>query len=366
MRKDSMAVRVGAIGMGWVALNRHLPVMNASSELEVVGVADTRDGVARAIAAKNGYDRYCEDESLSREQDVTAIPWLDEVEAISLATPAFSHYGLITSALNAGKHVLTEKPFTMALDEGEALVKLAHAKHLTLGIVHNFQFMRSARRLMADITSGLYGRIRSVAAYQLGNPKRRLPDWYEELPLGLFYDESPHLFYLLARLSPGPLTSLRVDMFPSTEGRNTPALVDALYRCDVDGGGRIPVRLLLNFESPLSEWHVQVLGDRFFGDVDVFRDIYIRLPNDGSHTAKTIVRTSLHATWQHWIQHIPSGIKHFRGCMWYGNPEVFHRFAAAVRCGDQPKDMGPEDALETLRMQHEVLGQHRNLLGASK
>jgi scyllo-inositol 2-dehydrogenase (NADP+) len=78
----------------------------------------------------------------------------------------------------------------------------------------------------------------------------------------------------------------------------------------------------------------------------------VRLPNDGSHTASLVLRTSLVATWAHWAQ---SGPQHLAGSLRYGNDEVFRRFAAAVRSSAQPVGIGAADALAVLRMQHEIL-----------
>ena len=298
------------------------------------------------MAGRFGVARHHDGDSLA------SIPWLDEVDAFSIGTGPLAHATLIREALELNRHVITEKPFVMRPDEGEALVALARARRLTLAIVHNFQFSRSMRALLSDLRDGTMGAVRFISAMQLGNPARRLPSWHEELPLGLFYDESPHLFYLLRALAGNPLQFLRAEIHPSTLDKRTPAWISAHYTA---GAQRIPVKLNLAFESPLSEWHVAVAGERFLGDVDVFRDIYIRMPNDGAHTAWPVLRTSLAVTWSHWWQHLLSGPGHLAGTLSYGNREVFRRFAEAAKVGGEPADIGPNDALEVLRMQHEVL-----------
>lgn len=340
------SLRVAAVGLGWVTLHRHLPALRRIAGVQVVGVVDRQPGRAAALAGRLGIARHHEGASLR------AIPWLDEVEAFSIGTAPMSHASLVREALELGRHVITEKPFVMHPSDGEALVALAAAKRRTLAIVHNFQFARSMRALRADLAAGRFGRIRFVSAVQLGNPARRLPDWYEQLPLGLFYDESPHLLYLLRALAPAPLEFLRAEVHPSTLGKPTPAWISAHY---VAGAEAIPVKLNLAFEAPLSEWHVTVAGERLLGDVDVFRDIYVSVPNDGAHTAWPVLRTSLAATWRHWLGHLRSGPEHLRGTLLYGNEEVFRRFVEAARRGDTPADIGPGDALAVLRMQHEII-----------
>jgi predicted dehydrogenase len=325
--------------------------------VEVVGVMDRRPGHAASVAGRFALARHHEGSALS------SIPWLDEVDAFSIGTGPLAHAALVREALELDRDVITEKPFVMHPDEGEALVALARSRGRMLAIVHNFQFSRSMRALLSDLRSGVLGPVRFISAVQLGNPARRLPAWHEDLPLGLFYDESPHLFYLLRAVAGSPLEFLRAEIHRSTLGKQTPAWISAHYAAGVQ---KIPVKLNMAFEAPLSEWHVCVAGERLLADVDVFRDIYIRVPNDGAHTAWPVLRTSLSATWSHWWQHLLSGPGHLAGTLSYGNHEVFARFAHAVRSRTEPAGIGPDDALAVLRMQHEVL-EHaerlENLLG---
>lgn len=319
-----------------------------SRGLRLVGLADRRPGLAVSSARRLGL-RHA-----SQISGIGDIDWLDEVDALDVATAPMSHHGLIRDALLRGKHVITEKPFAMHPAQGEELVELASRQGLCLSIVHNFQFADSAQRLLGDIESGRLGALRSIIAFQWGNPARRLPAWYEELPGGLFYDESPHLLYLLRRLSPGPLRLVGVDHCPSTGGLRTPASLDASYRCATPAG-ELPVTLSCRFEAPLSEWHVAVLGERAAGVLDVFRDIYLRLPNDGAHGAAQVLRTSWKATSMHWLRHLVNGPLHLAGRLDYGNRRVFEGFSEAVRSGQPPPGTSARDALDVLRMQHEIL-----------
>ena len=339
-------IRVAAVGLGWVALNRHLPALDRSPKFQVVGVIDRAPGRAQSVAAKRGYARHSEAGHLD------AVDWLDEVDAVTVATAPMAHHALVREALARGKHVLTEKPFTMTVAEGEELVALAAERDRRLAIVHNFQFARSNLRLLADLESERLGQVKSVNAVQFGNPGRRLPAWYEDLPLGLFYDESPHLLYLTRRVA-GELALERAITFPSTEGLKTPARIDAYFSAAGMAG---PVSLHCNFESPVSEWYLAVFGTEGLGIVDVFRDIYVRLPNDGAHDTRTVIRTSLMATGQHWLQHLTSGVPHLTGRLSYGNDEVFDRFARGIG-GDVEAlaPIGAQSALAVLKLQHAII-----------
>jgi predicted dehydrogenase len=341
-------VRVAVVGLGWVATHRHLPALARHGGFEVSGVVDRRPEISKSVAKQLG----CRHEATT---ELSSVSWLEQVDAVIVATSPFTHYAIIRAALERGKHVLTEKPFAMTVPEGEELVALARDRHCVLAIVHNFQFASSTRRLLEDLGRDAIGRIRAVVAIQYGNPERRLPKWYERLPMGLFYDESPHLLYLLRRVSPGPLRLLSCQTFPSTSGKVTPAYIQVQYAGERKGEPATPVTLTMHFESPISEWHLAVLGDHSLGAVDVFRDIYMKLPNDGRHSTREVVRTSATITWSHWRQHMKNGPLHLTGRLLYGNDEVYKRFYASITEQVEPTGIAAEDALAVLRMQHEIL-----------
>jgi predicted dehydrogenase len=344
-------LRTAAIGLGWVAQARHIPAMRHSRRYELVGVIDRAPDRAAALARMIGCRRH------AQTQDLASIAWLDEVDAVTVATPPGSHCQMVCQALALGKHVITEKPFAGSVDEGERMIAAADEAGRQLAVVHNFQFARSTRRLLRDIESGRLGAITGLSAIQLGNPNRRLPIWYEELPLGLFYDESPHLLYLLRRIA-GALSLAKAVTVPSTRGLATPARVDAWFR----SAGGYPITLACNFESPVSEWHLMVFGEKRLGIVDVFRDIYVSLPNDGRHGTMNVIRTSAAATAQHWLQHLTSGLPHLTGRLLYGNDEVFDRFARAAQGETDAIDpIGAPAALEVLKLQHAIIDSHESI-----
>ena len=342
----SPRLRVAAIGLGWVCQHRHLPAMNRSERFDVVGVIDRTPGRAAETAKRQGYRYHAEAETLA------AVDWLDEVDAVTVATAPMAHFTLVSEALARGKHVLTEKPFTMRVKEGAQLLEAASAADRRLAIVHNFQFARSTRKLMAEIAAGKLGTIRGVDAVQFGNPRRRLPTWCEELPFGLFYDESPHLLYLMRAVA-GALSLERSFVVAGSTGQNTPSRIEAWFRgTDLE----CPVRMSCNFESSVSEWYLMVTGDKGLGIVDVFRDILILLPNDGRHATLDVLRTSRVATFQHWFQHVTSGLPHLTGRLSYGNAELFDRFARG--CAGEISAMAPisgEAAQAVLTLQHAVI-----------
>ena len=80
-----------------------------------------------------------------------------DVHAVAVATPVFTHYKLVREALEAGKHVLVEKPFASTVREAEKLVELANKKGLTLLVDHTFIYTGSVKRIKDFISAGELG-----------------------------------------------------------------------------------------------------------------------------------------------------------------------------------------------------------------
>jgi scyllo-inositol 2-dehydrogenase (NADP+) len=342
-----MPLRLAAIGLGWVTMNRHIPALRRHPAWQLAGVIGRQPGRAADVARRYGLSCYADTYDLSR------VEWLDGVDAVAIGAAPMEHAGLAKAALARGKHVLVEKPFAMTREEGEAILTAARASNRVLAVVHNLRFSRGARKLAADLAGNRLGPLRRISAVQMGNPRRKLPAWYGQLPLGPFYDESPHFFYLLRWLAGGALRLQHAHAAAAPDGKaDTPAFLSLLYR----SADNLPVTIDCQYDSAVSEGYIMVTGERALGIFDLYRDIYLRLPNDGTHGLPQVLRTSACAISQHVAQHVSYGIACLRNRLDYGNDEVFDRFARAIR-GESGalSGMGADDAIAVLRLQHEAL-----------
>lgn len=82
-----------------------------------------------------------------------------KLAAVVIATPVATHYTFARAALDAGKHVLIEKPFTTNSSEAEELVALAKARGLTLMVDHTFVYTGAVRRIKEIVESGELGEL---------------------------------------------------------------------------------------------------------------------------------------------------------------------------------------------------------------
>jgi predicted dehydrogenase len=308
-----MALKVLSVGAGWVTCSRHLPALKRDKRVEVIGIVDRN--AERAKSAARTFE-------LPHWGTTLDDAWTAEVEALTVGTPPLAHAELVETAIDCGWHCLCEKPFAFPASRARKLVGAAEQSGLSIAVVHNFQYSRSGKRLFRLVEDGSLGSIQAVYAFQLSNPLRRLPKWYPDLPGGLFLDEAPHLLYLLRRILGGRLELRALDArLDGTEIR------DLLATFEHDS---IWATLAMSFTASVSEWQFVVVGDRSVAALDVFRDILIVVPNDGSHRAREILRSSTRAAGGHAAGVVSSGVRLAGRRLDYGNEEVIRRFVDAA------------------------------------
>lgn len=143
-------INIGVIGCGKIAQVRHLPEYAENQNARLVGLYDINTGRARELAARYGAAAYDTVEELLASR---------EIDAVSVCAANAAHAELAIAALNAGKHVLCEKPMAVTLEECEAMVAAAKKNGKYLMVGHNQRLAKAhilAKQLIGD---GLIGDI---------------------------------------------------------------------------------------------------------------------------------------------------------------------------------------------------------------
>lgn len=141
---------IGIIGCGKIAQVRHIPEYAANPEAKLVGFYDLNQARAEELARKYGATAYASVEEL------LANP---EIQAVSICAANFAHAELTIAALNAGKHVLCEKPMATTLSDCEAMVEAADKNGKFLMIGHNQRLAKAHSLARKLIQEGLIGDI---------------------------------------------------------------------------------------------------------------------------------------------------------------------------------------------------------------
>jgi len=145
-------LKVGVIGCGSIAKYRHLPEYHANKEVEIVAVCDIVTERAENMAAQYGAKAFT---------DYKEVLELDDIDAISVCLPNYLHAPVSIAALNAGKHVLCEKPMATSKEEAEAMIEAAKVSGKKLMIAHNQRFVSSHAAAKEILDSGKLGKIYS-------------------------------------------------------------------------------------------------------------------------------------------------------------------------------------------------------------
>lgn len=146
-------VKIAVAGLGFIG-PAHIEALRRLPNIDVVAVGDVNADYAREKAQQLGiassYGNF--DELLKHEG----------VACVHICTPNFLHYDMAKAALQAGKHVLVEKPLATTLQEGEELVKLAQESGLVNAIHFNLRYYPLVRQMRAMREKDELGDVYSV------------------------------------------------------------------------------------------------------------------------------------------------------------------------------------------------------------
>ena len=175
---------VALIGYGFVGQNFHAPLIASTTGLRLALVSSSRpDKVHEHFP-----------DALVTADAIAAIH-AEQVQLVVIASPNSSHEPLTRAALNAGKHVVCDKPFTITTAQASSLARLAEDKGLLLSVFHNRRWdadYLTLRKLIAD------DRLGTIACFEshIDRFRPQVRDRWREQPgpgAGLWYDLGPHL-----------------------------------------------------------------------------------------------------------------------------------------------------------------------------
>jgi predicted dehydrogenase len=146
-------IQVGVVGTGGISRDQHLPGWGEVPFAEVAALADvSEESLARAaeLAPVSGSRQF---------RDWHDLVTLDDLDIVDICTPNKTHAPIALAALQAGKHVLCEKPLATTAEEVLSLVQAAGAGGRLLMAAQHFRFNPTSRQLKALIDDGMLGDI---------------------------------------------------------------------------------------------------------------------------------------------------------------------------------------------------------------
>jgi predicted dehydrogenase len=176
-------LKFAIIGCGRIS-HKHIEALaNNFKEADLISVCDIVPG-----KMDKDVEEYYEfmkqrginlDKKINKYMDYKEMLKKEDIDAVSVCTESGHHAVHALYCLNAGKHVLVEKPMALSLNDADKMIKLSHEKNLKLGVCHQNRFNPPIQKLRRAIEEGRFGRIINGTARILWN---RNDDYYRQAP----------------------------------------------------------------------------------------------------------------------------------------------------------------------------------------
>ncbi|MDT0174993.1 oxidoreductase [Pantoea sp. RRHST58] len=204
-------LRVGLIGYGFASKTFHAPLIAGTPDVELAAISSSDEGKVHADWPQ-----------VTVVADPQALLEDPSLQLIVIPTPNDTHFPLAKAALNAGKHVVVDKPFTVTLSQARELDALAKAKGLLLSVFHNRRWDSDFLTLKQLLKEGTLGDVRYFEShFDRFRPEVR-QRWREMKGAGsgIWYDLGPHLLDQALQLFGAPV-AINVDMAEMRPGAQT-------------------------------------------------------------------------------------------------------------------------------------------------
>jgi UDP-N-acetylglucosamine 3-dehydrogenase len=247
-------VRVAVIGVGSMGRN-HARIYRELDGSELVAVCDADFQLASSIA---------ESYSVSAFSDIARM--LEEIkpEAVSIATPTAFHVEAALAALEAGCHVLIEKPIAATLEEGQKIIERSEKAGRKLMVGHIVRFNPAIQELKRKLQNGELGRIFQIVCRRVGPFPARIRD------VGVVIDLATHDLDLMCYLT----GSYPLRVYAETEKRINTSHEDLVVGLLRFPGG-VTGALEINWLTPTKVREVLILGERgLFRVDDLTQDLF--------------------------------------------------------------------------------------------
>src|SRR3954470_23174660 len=146
---DNKPTRFALIGVGRIGTS-HLEALSQVENAVLTAVVDPRRAAAEAVA---------EQKKVRWFEDFHNPELLEMIDAVIICTPPYLHYEISKHLLCNGKHVLCEKPLTIASSHAEELVRLAEKDDLVLMMASKFRYVDEIIKAKAILEAGILGRV---------------------------------------------------------------------------------------------------------------------------------------------------------------------------------------------------------------
>jgi predicted dehydrogenase len=233
-------VKFGVIGYGYWGPNvvRNLDQLDGS---EVALVCDKSPAARKRV--QKAYPHIKVTATSAEVMSSTAI------DAVAVVTPVWTHYELTKAALENGKHVFVEKPFTSSAAQAEELINLAERKNLQIMVDHTFLFTGAVKKICQLVHSGELGEI-----YYYDSTRVNLGLFQHDV--NVIWDLAPHDLSIIDHLIKEPPEALSATGQTHLNGHEDIAFITVYFP------GKIIAHINVNWLSPVKVRTTLIGGEK--------------------------------------------------------------------------------------------------------
>ncbi|HEX4796929.1 MAG TPA: Gfo/Idh/MocA family oxidoreductase [Humisphaera sp.] len=266
----AVRLKAAVVGTGKIS-EEHLKYLRADANVELAAVCDLSSALAQYAVARFGASQAFTD----------CAKMLADVkpDVLHILTPPHTHFKMVSDALNAGAHVIVEKPVAPTNREFNELWKLAQSKKRLIVEDHNYRFNEPVLKIEQLLREGQLGEVREITV-RMALPIRKtggryadenLPHPSHRMPAGVLHEFITHLCYLALRFLP---SVDRVSAAWANVGGGTLFKYDDLDALVI--GGPVHARIRFTAAAAPDTFSLTVRGSRGWAQTDLFQP-YLRL-----------------------------------------------------------------------------------------
>ncbi len=218
----SHKLKVGIVGYGFSTATFHVPLILGTPGLELAAIYSRDPAKVRAVLPQG--------DTCGTPEALFARP---DIDLVVIPTPNETHYPLAVKALEAGKHVVVDKPFTLDVKEARDLVARATRVERVLSVFHNRRWDADFLTVRQLLNSNMLGRLAHFESHY-DRYRPAVPDRWRETGApgsGLWYDLGAHLLDQALHLFGLPQT-ISLDLARQREGARADDWFHAILRYD--------------------------------------------------------------------------------------------------------------------------------------
>ena len=199
-------IRIGIAGLG-AAGCAFLPAIRGHAAFELAAVAEPVTETREAIASDTGAQSFA---------DLPSMLSGAALDAVYIATPTEMHPEHCALVFDAKKHVLTEKPMAITLNQGHAMIEAAERAGVVLLVGHSHSYDLPIKRMREIVAGGALGRVRMINTWNFTDwiYRPRRPDELDSaLGGGVTFRQGSHQFDIIRLLGGGLVRSVHATTF---------------------------------------------------------------------------------------------------------------------------------------------------------